>query len=1047
MRRSTQSEKVLKSISIALAAMVTSTTVMGSMGTMTVYAAEESSELETTTTAEESSESEKSTPPDNRGYNVIDNEADEYTNFETSGAKSVEEMNESVSDANEALDAADNLLNEIKEQLDTAAEKKEEAEEISKDIEGAVDAADTAAENAEKAVNGDAKVETDDAKVRANGIASDIKNFNDEVAANQDIVNNVTVTGLEVTHTEDGKEVTENLTKYVSDKATEAEAAKQDAYNALMEVLAVNTEDIEDDAEKRAEVEKKVAAVETAAVEAQKAADAAKEVYDSADESYQSALATYNYYAMLYGKPRYGEKTITYGEEELKAAGITQNAVDKMVNIENRADALKTELNGIDLTTLQNDIDDQKDVLDQAKKDLETALGAAQDAQDAANKALSGIDENEDGDNEDEAEGDKKGIVDFVNDAEKASDSVLDYYKNEVTTAQNEAKAKAGALEEAKADKLEDVINNASEIVSNGNEKVYHSLGFMRPWYGTEYEWQQRLLEKGTDEEKERAKEYIQKYNDAKAIKDAQDAYDEANKKLAEATAAKADAEQKRQQIIDEVNQKIKDDEVESFVQSIKDSLKNYSFNVNQIEFDQDLNAWANDNINSWDCYFTAQDIRIDMGKLYSMDSWKEFLNKWASTQWLISTKDTEAIMATAIEACRASMKTDEEKLAIVNAYCAYLQTAKKEGVAKESLTSIDEYIDTIKDAQTALTGANNALGSAQKRYNDAAQDLKEAQEIVNNLADFDEIKLKELMNKVKAAKRELNTAWKSLKAAEASAFTAQVYSEWANNLITDQEVRCYVRETKLEIGDDGVKSEPVKEYKSISPTKDGEVIKQTVPYELYKQYVSWLMKEKDEKFIFEKESQAKLPNGKGIAAGGSLGVVYWAIDEMGNIKVDDDGKATFYYEGQEPAGTYFVAYALKYESDKFYHLDGVYVTVTKNEETGEVETELPSDFTDSKDDPSPTTIDDQPVALAASVLGADRARTVENADEQIMVDQNGDVLGAERERGGDVLGAGRPQTGDYTNTGIALFGAVASGMMLLGYGLKKKKENEAEEC
>ena len=1134
MRRSTQSEKVLKSISIALAAMVTSTTVMGSMGTMTVYAAEE---------------------VEDHGFDAIDENAGKYQDTETSGAQSVAEMNESVEDAKEALDNVNDLVTEINNELEKAENAANDAKKAGENATAAADAATEAADDAQEAVNGE-EGETDDATVRADAVLEETNKYNDLVndgdtendnISDQEAVN-AAVETIEITETEtetengtkkvtdvavtviteDGQETTENLNEYVSEKAVEAEEAKKEAYNALKDALAVDTKEVND------EVLEKVDAVKEAADKAQQAADDAKEVYDNAKGSYDSALAEYNKYAMLHGLALY-DGTTDYGEEELNAVGIT-------------LDAGKAEKEGLILARSQqkqditDDTKELKDDLADAEKELakqsetiqkqEEALGAASDnlanaekaadeAQAAVDLALKGIDKNDDGDKEDVEEGDKKGIVDFVDEAKEASDDVANYYvdpaieaeeaatkdvaqkESDLQTAkENQAKVNAEQSEiiDSNTKSRDSILNsdeykNAANTVSNAKKKSWHGA-----WYCSELEWRKHVVDVGVKSswhdiyyfsrsEVNAAKAYIQSYNDSKEYKKNQDAqinsynsaiqnaqavkaaeqvkvnncqtaYDDANNKLAAATDAKNAAVAKRDSIINDVNVAYEKQAVNAMVDAIKGELDGLSVDVNQVQFDQDLNAWANDLIrvlkesggffDALGNLGEAYDVRDYMDDNYDIGRLNEIFNTLALTQWAVGTEKTNEVMNKAIAAYRSAMKTDEEKMATVNAYYAYLQAADLKEDAEADVLKVADYVDSVATAQNALAKAQTDLQNAQEKYDAAADDLKDAKATMDKLSALKDIDLSALKDKIAKAEKVLGKAYNQLKAAQISAKTAEVYSTWANNLITDQEVRCYVRndETKLENGDDGVKSEPVKEYTSISPKgEDGKVIMQTVPYELYNQYVSWLMKDKTEA---SQVNNAKLPNGKGIATGeeGTLGIVFWEINEDGTIKVDENGKATFYYENQDkPAGRYFVAYTLKYESDSFYHFDGVYVDVTKNEETGEDETVLPPAVTEGKDDPSPTFIDDEPVALAASVLGAERARTVENADEQIMVDQNGDVLGADRTPTGDVLGAGRPQTGDYTNTGIALFGAVASGMMLLGYGLKKKKENDAEEC
>lgn len=1095
MRRSTQNEKVLKSISIALAAMVAGTTVTGNMGTMTVYAAEE---------------------VEDHGFDAIDENAGKYQDTETSGAQSVEDMNESVDAANEALDNVNELVDSINKELDKAEEAAGNATTAADAATDAADAATDAADAAQEAVNGDASTTEDDATVKADAIAKETDKYNnlvddgdttDGADSDQEKVDAKTVDGLEVTYTnEDGAEVTKELKDYVSDKAIEAEEAKKEAYNALKDALAVDTKEV------NAEVLEKVDAVKEAADKAQQAADDAKEVYDNAKGSYDSALAEYNYYAMLYGLALY-DGTTDYDEDDLNAVGITLDA-DKAEkegltlarsvvkdDLSTKTNELSTALDKIDLQEKKDTIVEQESALKDAAVTLESAQTAADAAQAAVDQALNGFDENRNGNKEEE--GDKKGIVDFVDEAKKASDKVANYYVDPAKDAEDAAKddvaKKEADLQTAKDNQAQ--VNAAQDeiIKSNTDSKnnILNSSEYKKAAKTVndaekEDGWGISELDKKKTEAKyafkkkdrEKAQAYVDAYYAAKKIKDEKDkviasynsaiqtaqaakdaeqvkvnncqtAYDDANNKLAAATEARAAAETKRDDIIAAVDTAYEEQAVNAMVEAIKDELAGLSVDVNQVQFDQDLNAWANDLIrvlkesggffDALGNLGEAYDVRDYMDDNYEIGRLNEIFNTLAITQWAVGTEKTDEVMNKAIAAYRTAMKTDEEKMATVNAYYAYLQAADKQGVAEDALTDVTTYISSVKTAQDALTQAQKDLKAAQDKYDSAATDLDNAKKTMENLAALKDIDLSALKQKIAVAQKELLKAESRLKAAQISAKTAEVYSEWANNLINDQAVRCYVRndESKLENGDDGVKSEPVKDFTSISPKgEDGKVIMQTVPYELYNQYVSWLMKDKTE------DSQirnAKLPNGKGIATGeeGTLGVVFWEINEDGTIKVDENGKAFFHYDDEKlAAGRYFVAYTLKFESDNFYHLDGVYVDVEENEEPV-----LPPIITEGEDDPSPTFIDDQPVALAASVLGADRARAIENADEQIMVDQNGDVLGAERERGGDVLGAGRPQTGDYTNTGIALFGAVASGMMLLGYGLKKKKEDEAEEC
>lgn len=1090
MRKKVNSSKVMKSISFALAVMVAGTTIMP----MSVEAV------------------------DDHGYGYVDENQQQYNDTEKSNDADAEAMADAANQAKEAAKEASDLLDEVNKELDAAKDaveeikapeqKDEQGNVIKEEVDLAKDAT-TAADEAEKA----AEAATDKAVTAEKdtiNLVVDKTDYNDQVQEDQDVIDAEvkTVDGtLTVTVTdENNQEQTKALDEYVEEKKNAAADAAKKAHDALGEALAIDAD------EATQEVKEKAAEAAKAAGEAKAAADAAEKEYKEAEDAYQKSIKTYNYYAMLYGLPLYGETDITYGEEDLKEVGIIKTQEKTKDELEKKQDEiLKT-----NLTDLETTIDNQADTIQSLSDTVDAAHEAAAKAQEVADKLVNGEKDEETG-----TETTTKGLKDYVKDANKAYTEVADHYvapakeaekeaqdalyqaKDEQETVNAEQNAIIKEQEILKGQEQEKVTAKAAEKKAliegkeykdsqNFIEKANKKTGALG-WGDSELEKNQKIIKKGaghkyTQAQVDAAKAYVAKYEEAqKYVKDAdakaksldaeiaqananitdaenkiaaannvmqnkQDEVDVLTNNLEQSTANREAAEAIRDEYVKAAEDALKQQTTGALVDEIQKILAERSDAVNQVEFDRDLNEWANGTLEkyqdidlNWKFWETVADIakvakdskeiRDYMDTHYEAhNNLIDFINYLELTQWIVSTDDTEAVMEAAIKVYREQMKQNEEKLATIEAYLASVSANTSEEDAEEALKQMAEYVAIANAAKDKLAEAADRVQDAQKAYDDAEKKLKDAQEAASKVQ-LDDIKMRELSDKIAEAKKLLDASKTNLETAKESAKLAENYNNWAQQLISDQYSNAYAQKTSEGIANSNYYDYDMKD-EEVASRGSGNFVKVSdnkvvIPYEVYRNYLTSLYNKYPDSAIEE-------TYGKGISTGGSMQVVYWLMDENNKLT----GEYTLDENALISGKRYFIAYALKVENDG-YHMDGYAFDFTRSEEV------IPggedgdngnggNDGNNGNGGNSGTVVGGG--TLTPAVLGAQR-------EQEPVVEQTGDVLGATRapETTGDVLGENRPQTGDDTNAWGAAAGAAVSGLLLAGYAVMKKKEEKAE--
>lgn len=1083
----------MKSISFALAVMVAGTTIMP----MSVEAV------------------------DDHGYGYVDENQQQYNDTEKSNDADAEAMTDAANQAKEAAKEASDLLDDVNKELDATKDAVEEIQAPEqKDGEGNVikdavnlpgDATKAAAE-AEKA----AAAATDEAVTAEKdtiNLVVDKTDYNNQVKKDQNIIDAEvkTVDGtLTVTVTdENNQEQTKALDEYVEEKKNAAEAAKDAAHKALGEALAIDAD------EATQEVKDKAAEVTKAAEEAKAAADAAEKEYKEAEDAYQKSITTYNYYAMMYGLPLYGETDITYGEDDLKKAGITQNQKETKEELEDK----KQEILDTNLTGLKTTIDNQADTIKDLSETVDAAQKAAVEAQEVADKLVNGEKDTETGT-------ETKGLKDYVKDANDAYTEVADHYvapakeaekkaqdaldqakdeqeavnaeQNEIIKEQEILKGREQEKVTAKAAEKNNILNsdvykNATSTIEKGNENANiwgtSVIERQREIQGKKKGdriWNGYYFEKLSQKDIDNAKAYVKAYDDAaNYVKDADAKAKALDAEIAQANANITDAENKiavannvmqskqkevdvladnlnqstanreaaeavRDEYVKAAEEALKQQTTDALIDEIQKVLAERSDAVNQVEFDRDLNEWANGTLEkyqdidlNWKFWETVADIakvandskeiRDYMDTHYEAhDNLIDFINYLELTQWIVSTDDTEAVMEAAIKVYREQMKQNEEKLATIEAYLANTSANASGEAAEEALKQMANYVAIANTAKKTLAEATNKVQDAQKAYDDAEKKLKDAQKIASEVQ-LDDIKMAELLDKIAKAKELLDASKDNLETAKASAQLAENYNNWAQKLISDQYTKAYAQKTseglansnywEYDMTDDDVSSHGSGNFVQVS---DNKVI---IPYEVYRNYLASLYNKYPDSAITE-------TRGEGISTGGSMQVVYWLMDENNKLT----GEYTLDENALISGKRYFIAYALKVENDG-YHMDGYAFDFTRNEEVvpGGEDGDNGNGGSNGNGGNGGAVVGGG--TLTPAVLGAQR-------EQEPAAEQTGDVLGATRapETTGDVLGENRPQTGDDTNAWGAAAGAAVSGLLLAGYMAVKKKEAKIEE-
>lgn len=597
----------------------------------------------------------------------------------------------------------------------------------------------------------------------------------------------------------------------------------------------------------------------------------------------------------------------------------------------------------------------------------------------------------------------------------------------------------------------------------------------------------------------------IQVANDAKAaaqkaVDDAQAAKDVADANLVEKKAVYDQAEADKAERLKEAEEELKKDAAESIIESLQKTLSENSNAINQVEYDKDLNAWANSTFERYDdidwswkfwegleeaakIYDDAKDTRDWMDDEYKASKMQEIFNHLGLTQWIVSTKQREETMDALIQAYRDAMVDYEKDLATITAYKAGKDAENAVDAVDTQLKAIKGFETSISDAQDVIEASQGKIDTAQTKYDAAVKKLEEIKEEAKSIS-LNGIDLAKLMAQIEKAEKEVESTENALKEAKAAQAAAQNYADWANALVTEHYTRSYaqalvdekgnpvldengkkqfsfVNGKEFDMTDEGVVSRDPKWFIEVSK---GAASTQIVPYSIYRAYVDAMY----EQYTFEQARSGK-GAGKGISIGtldennvytdGSMNVIYWKIDENNKLTGESLSEDEL-VDGE----VYFVGYTFKQHPDG-YHIDGVLFTYKAPVQPtpGPSETPAPSTTPTPGTSTAPTTtpgggttptdtpviIPDEPVALAAAPVAADDGAAVLGARRTDGDATEAAVLGARRGTEQAVLGKRRkPQTGDTAalNAWMAAMTMAAGAAGISGTKLAKGKKKEEKE-
>lgn len=1029
MKKNFGSKAVKKAITWAMVITMSLTTAMSSVVTITAYAEENT----VNNYVEELGLSKEH----------VDSSAAEYHDDEAEKVKesssSVQEMNQQVQKAEEAAANAEAKVDEAKEALEDAQKAETDAEDAAKDAQQA----QTDAENAATAAQ-----ETVDA-LPADTVDK-VDDYNEQVALDQ----------KKIDETKAQPESEQTLEEYVGEQAAAAEDAAREAKEKLEEALSIETDEVTQ------EVIDKVEEVKEAAEEAEAAYENAKKACDEAESQKNKAIEEYNLYAMSYGLPLYGETGITYTAEEAKnaveAAGMVYQAEKK--------EQIQQEIDNINAATLA-DKEEQIQAADKAAEEAADKVSVAETAAEAAKQA---------------AEAAQSAIENYDKTADAAADAVNNYY---VTPAQEtlDATNQEIADKNAEIESLESSLNSATENAKTAGEKIYNDNLSAKKKAMEEAEAaykdcpDYRVITKALLKDAyENAKNEYDAYkeesaksnviadyvkNDA-AVQDADDKLDTAKAELTELNtrqareAAVLAAEiSTRDAYIEAATKAYRNETTEQFTNDIKAILARYSGEVNQIDYDEDLNAWANDVLNTW--YLIDKGlVRDEMNDKYVDSAVEACFNTLGITQWVVGTDSAEEAMDAMREAYKASMEDYLEKLATAEANWAAMDTEKAKEAVKAEVEKFKDVEATISEAKADVAAAEAGIRNAQETYDAAEAKLTALKEEVGKCS-LQSVTLAELYKKIQLAEEAIKAAGDELKEAQAAQTAAKNYADWAQALVEEHYVNAYAQAVVDEDGNKTAATENLRGYdetnENVTSRPTGDFVSVTgtksikVPYTIYRDYVE---------AMYEKYSADKNNNGKGISTGSGMDVLYWEV-------VDGNLTGVYYQSLEELTdGTYFVGYTFKKENDG-YHLDGVMYEyqMPEKEITDDGVTPTPEVTPTPGATPTPGTnpgtviIEDGPVAMAAAP--GEETTATEAAVAEIPAADAPAVLGAVREPEAAVLGAKRgtdyavlgkrrrPETGDsvaillWTMSAIGATGmAGVSGAKLLR-GRKKIKTDD----
>ena len=1017
-------------------------------------------------------------------------------------ADSVKAMEEQVKNAQAAAEDAANMVSTIQKEVVAASNNAASANAAASIATSAVAAANAGAGNAEEAARNAATIASSTSSMVDN-VTNAASSYNSAVVAAQVVVDSInagkTIKVDSAGAVNSAGTMATDTAEYVADQAKKAAAAAAEAKKALENAIAVDTTAVNDEVRKHAQEAKAAAGV------AEAAAQNAKDAYSDAKKNFLMALAQYNAQATLYG-----EKTITVDENflpdegernayedyrddamnmlqrqtDIAASFSAATAAAKCASVAVSTDGEQMAVAATQVKAAADSFDIVSKQYDATKKSAEAAAAAAQQAQDQLAKDNTKAQNAADAVNNYYVTPAANTVVESTKSAadkqeaadqkQQAFNAAQTDYAAAVTAAQEEGRASYGS----DLKKYTDAIDKAQKDVDNAKDfwerldcksnlkQAQIEKKWFEQWNSAD-DYAEAAVKKSVDvKEKALAEKTAEiEYNSAKSQSDV------AQKQLMADQSALATATATKKDYLDQIDAAYQAGETQGMLDTINQGITERAVKINQVEFDKDLNEWANGFMNtvaqsgSLEVYLKSLDekdkVQDYIDKTYDIDNAvKKFFNDSQLSQWAISTDDTDKVMQLVSDALKAQIVKKYEFMATANANFAKYDTEKAyaiafdktngEDIVEAAKTKVDGITEIDPAAQkVAIESAKTRLDDAQQDYKDAKDNLAAAEKKLAGIS-LNRVDLSDLKSKIDQAKAALATAKDQLDAAQASAAAATNYSNWAQALIGNQNTLVYAQAEKdadgikvpvtsnikdYDTSDPEVKTRKISDFVSVS----GE--KLPIPYTIYRAFVSAMY---DQYNYTDVAKAAKETRGKGAALNSQTqSIVFWEVNN------DNQLTGKYYFSSADgsapadmPSGTYFIGYTVKHETSG-YHMDGTMyqykqpetpvippVTPTVNPTTtttGTVTTTTAA-----------TTIAEAATPLAAipAVLGARRAPSVATV-ETAATAQTPAVLGAARSRA----------TGDSTHDDLRLIVTLAGAAGAAGlFAAEKRKKAQKKE-
>jgi myosin heavy subunit len=802
-------------------------------------------------------------------------------------------------------------------------------------------------EGAEKEAEG-----AEDAKKEAEQLKTDIKEHNEGVEEEQKKIDD---TAEEI----DKKLDVEAINKKADEAAEKAKEAKEKLDAALNEN------------EKNATVEKAVEDSVQAAKDAEEAAKAAKKMKEDAEKELLEIANAYNEYAKANG---------------LKLIDVEKCELSEVADALEELTKRKTAIAGTELT--DKTIKEAVTNLEKADKAVKETAKVAEDSANAAKKAVDKLAE---------VEGISKAIhAEYLEKDMKA--------KEGYETAIKENSAKLNDAKKSR-DEAKTAYDNAKNSAANKWED-------MSTW--AQFKWVLKNLGENVKPKN------LFKFKDTYIKMNTQNeknAYNAWNSKVGEITSqinSDTVALNKTNDTIaakEKIANAITKDATDLLVTLLEGRISKDGEAINQMEFDKDLNKWAQsykDFYKFWNWDDKAHAVAGLSDKYRDNSTFWNWVKNGADAyaigiRLFISGKDINKKIASGVEITKEDIKEAYKQRAIVLEALQAIEAGTKGAEAKKELKSLTEKISALNDMQNEVTAASGKVSAAKTKYETMEAQFKELKEEIAN-TDIQGAKYDKLVESLKNLKEKLGKAKDAVEKAEKEQEIAKRYADWAQELLEEHVTNAYGQlalEGQPEI--DGIALSNKQGYdKEIVESRDVakftgniaydvelETSSVKIPYTLYKEYV---------KAVYEQFTVAEVKdknnaevNGKGANLDKSI--VYWEYK---------DGKLTGNYitdPNKLVAGqTYFVGYVLKVDGsgdEHVYHIDGYLYKKTEPINPPIVDPDPPIvDPNPPIVDPNPPVVNPDPPTenIPDEEPPLDEQPDVEIEDEETPLDEQPDV-------------------------------------------------------